>query len=230
MANTLNAPLDSLEFSMPPWEALITQIATPTPLFWRHYSNNTAAELDLTLPQLVLANGIETRFCTKRNLRAYHGWRGIAADSVDIVAVRKLAVALSEMGNAQIRLRSNDQGANIAFYQAPKAASFPKLLYAFDRAIAHHPPLLRSLLHGLIMFAIHPLADGNGRGARMYWVNGLHSAGFSANEIAHALLTFYGASRIASHGSISCASSGGTSLPFIKRWHQILTALRPSAI
>lgn len=223
--------LDSISLSRPPWEALISQLSEPMPNFWqeRAAAPHPKADIDTRLLLLVLTNGVETRTPSKRCVAAFQQWQlSPHSRTVDIVGVRALAKALSEVGDAPIKLRNANQGITVAYYVAPKATYFPKLHYAANRAIENHPPLLRSLLCGLIMFAIHPLADGNGRAARMYWVKGLHDAGYTAVEIATALGAFYGDSRIASLVAINCANSGGTSLPFIKRWHQILTALRPS--
>ena len=224
--------ISSITLPSPPWEALILQLAEPTPDFWlEHAFRFPKTSVDNGLVQLVLANGVEMRAASKRSAAAFQRWQLSSLSSkVDIVAVRALARVLSEVGGAEIKLRRADQGITVAYYVAPKAATFPKLLYAANNAISVHPPLLQSLLSGLILFAIHPMADGNGRAARMYWVKGLHAAGHSSVEIAKALAEFYGASRIASLIAINCANSGGTSLPFVKRWHQILTALRPDAI
>ena len=224
--------IGSIALPSPPWEALILQLAEPTPEFWLESASKfPTTTVDNSLVQLVLANGVELRAASTRSVAAFERWQLSSQSSkVDIVAVRALAKTLSEIGGAEIKLRRADQGITVAYYVAPKAADFPKLLYAANNAITAHPPLLQSLLAGLILFAIHPMADGNGRAARMYWVKGLHAAGYSSVEIAKALAEFYGASRIASLIAINCANSGGTSLPFVKRWHQILTALRPSPV
>lgn len=223
--------LDAVALASPPWEALISQLAEPTPAFWREHATKPHQADLISLPQLVLANGSDNRVTSKRSAIAFQRWRSSAeSQQIDIIGIRALAKALGEVGDTPIKLRSGNQGVTVAFYVAPKAMHFPKLHYSANKAIAGHPPLLRSLLCGLIMFAVHPFTDGNGRGARMHWVKGLHDAGYSAAEIADALGAFYGDSRIASVVAINCANSGGTALPFIKRWHQILSTLRPSKV
>jgi Fic family protein len=109
---------------------------------------------------------------------------------------------------------------------APPPAELVKLLYRADRAVSGHPPLLACLLRGLVMIAIHPFLDGNGRSARMFWLKGLLEAGFTPAQISQAFGIFYGSDRQASRTFTSCACSGGTAAPFVRRWHEILASVK----
>jgi hypothetical protein len=179
-----------------------------------------------SLVGIVLQRHDRARVPTPCASKALHTWLTLpGAQAIDISSIRALAKTLSLMSNSPVRLRNAAERVMVDTYCPPDALAFPKLMYQAQLAVQRHPLLLKSLLQGLMIMAMHPYLDGNGRAARMYWVSGLLAFGFTPVQIGQAFQQFYGPHRRSHLLYTACACAGGSTSPFLRHWQRILQTL-----
>lgn len=140
---------------------------------------------------------------------------------LELGALRAKTRTLSEICRCAVSIRT--ARASVGSHRYPEPASFPRLLSLANREITREPSTeVRIGLVGLLLVVVHPLADGNGRLARLAWLHGLFSIHCSLATCARVVSDLVGPRGLGIDSQLLSADCGDLS-PFIQRWRQVLS-------